>query len=62
MSELGFNVLPAMRRDLGLKSHPKDRKSGGSILRSLDRLLSSVLSTILPPLLGRRREGYERLM
>ena len=24
------------KRDLGLKSHPKDRRSGGSILRTLD--------------------------
>ena len=25
-----------LRRDLGLKSHPKDGRNGGSILRSLD--------------------------
>ena len=37
------------RRDLCLHSHPTDRRSGGSILRSLD-WQSSVLSTTLPPL------------
>ena len=37
MSELRFNVPPTTRPygDIGLKSHPKDRKSGESILRSL---------------------------
>ena len=45
--------MPYYATDLGLKikSYPKDRRSGASILRSLD-WLSSVLSTTLPPLLN----------
>ena len=55
MSELGFNVL--WRRDLDLKSHPKDRRSGVSILRSLDWQFS-VLPTTLLPLLRLRRSQF----
>ena len=47
------------RRDLGFKSHSKDRRSGRSILRSLDSW-SSVLSTTLPPLLGEIEQLYGR--
>ena len=41
-------------QNLGLKSHPKDHRSGGSLLQSLD-WQSSVLSTTLPPLLRMHR-------
>ena len=54
VSELEFNVPPTTMRlycdgTFGLKSHPKDCRSGGLILQSLD-WLSSVLSTPPPPL------------
>ena len=50
---LGFNIPPTTRSyGDGLKSHPKDRRCVGSILRPLD-WWSCVSSTTLPPLLGR---------
>ena len=46
---LGFYVSPTAmvkrRRDLGLKSHPKDGRSPGSNSRPLDKKASSLTTT-----------------